>query len=75
MCERAGLYIIHGPARVCYTGQPVRNGPSVAHSPHPLSPSLRPVLARHGPMGWPWPVGSLLLIPKTIENMLGFHKQ
>ena len=44
--------IVHGPAR---PDQPV-----FSPSPYPLSPSLRPVTARHGPTGWPGPVGSLI---------------
>ena len=49
---RASPCIVHGPAR---PDQPV-----FSPSPYPLSPSLRPVTARHGPMGWPGPVGSLM---------------
>ena len=49
---RASPCIIHGPAR---PDQPV-----FSPQPVPLSPSLRPVTARHGPTGWPGPVGSLL---------------
>ena len=48
---RASPCIVHGPAR---PDQPV-----FSPSPYPLSPSLRPVMARHGPTGWPGPVGSL----------------